>query len=176
MPSVGFGTWKIPQPECEDIVYKAIKNGYRCIDEADVYCNQKEAGLGINKAISEGIVSREDIWVTSKLWNTYHRKEHVMPACKKTLKDLGLDYVDLYLIHFPIASKYYDMDKFQADNFSMGGSKVIEEDHGVTIRETWMAMEELVKAGLVKNIGVSNFNIQLIRDILTYCTIKPAIL
>lgn len=112
MPSVGFGTWKIPQPECEDIVYKAIKNGYRCIDEADVYCNQKEAGLGINKAISEGIVSREDIWVTSKLWNTYHRKEHVMPACKKTLKDLGLDYVDLYLIHFPIASKYYDMDKF----------------------------------------------------------------
>lgn len=82
-----------------------------------------------------------------------------MPACKKTLKDLNLDVLDLYLIHFPIASKYYDMDTFQADNFAMGGSKVIEEDTGVTIRETWMAMEELVKAGLVKNIGVSNFNI-----------------
>lgn len=77
MPSVGLGCWKIPNEKCADATYEAIKAGYRCIDQAADYGNEKETGDGISKAIDEGLVSREELWVTSKLWNTYHRKEHV---------------------------------------------------------------------------------------------------
>ena len=108
MPSVGFGCWKVPKDQCAEAVYNAIKNGYRCIDEACDYGNEKEAGQGISRAISEGIVTRKDLWITSKLWNTFHRREHVLPAVKRTLEDLGLEYLDLYLIHFPISLKYVD--------------------------------------------------------------------
>lgn len=108
MPSVGLGLWKIPKDVCSQVVVDALKTGYRCLDGACDYGNEKEVGDGIAKAIAEGIVKREEIWVTSKLWNTYHRKEHVREACLRTLKDLGLDYLDLYLIHFPIALKYVD--------------------------------------------------------------------
>jgi hypothetical protein len=78
MPSVGFGCWKVPKDQCADAVYNAIKNGYRCIDEACDYGNEKECGQGIARAISEGVVSRKEMWITSKLWNTFHRKEHVL--------------------------------------------------------------------------------------------------
>lgn len=81
MPSVGLGCWKIPKEKCTETTYQAIKAGYRLIDEACDYGNEKECGEGITKAISEGIVSRKDLWITSKLWNTYHRKEHVKAAC-----------------------------------------------------------------------------------------------
>ena len=110
MPLVGFGMWKIPKEETAQTAYDAIKTGYRLIDEACDYGNEKECGQGIKKAIDEGIVKREDLWVTSKLWNTYHRKEHVEAACRKTLEDLGLEYLDLYLIHFPIALKYVPIE------------------------------------------------------------------
>lgn len=103
MPSAGLGCWKIPKPETENTVYNAIKAGFRLIDEAADYGNELEAGMGIKKALHEGICTRKELWVTSKLWNTNHRKEHVKEACKKTLSDLGLEYLDLYLIHFPIA-------------------------------------------------------------------------
>ena len=103
MPAVGLGLWKIPNEVCDQVVYDAIKVGYRCLDAASDYGNEKETGKGIKRAIDEGIVKRDQLWVTSKLWNTYHRKEHVKAACLKTLSDLGLEYLDLYLIHFPIA-------------------------------------------------------------------------
>ena len=108
MPSLGFGCWKIPNKEAKQAVYSAIKSGYRCIDEACDYGNEKEAGEGIKQAIDEGLVTRKDIWITSKLWNTFHRKEHVESACSKSMEDLGVDYLDLYLVHFPIALKYVD--------------------------------------------------------------------
>ena len=108
MPTVGFGMWKIAKESCAEATYQAIKAGYRLLDEACDYGNEKECGEGIKRAIDEGIVKREDLWVTSKLWNTYHRKEHVKAACQRSLQDLGLDYLDLYLIHFPIALKYVD--------------------------------------------------------------------
>jgi len=110
MPCIGLGCWKIPKNDCANVVYEAIKMGYRCIDEASDYGNEIECGLGIQKALTESVVKREDLWVTSKLWNTYHRKEHVKAACLKTLKDLGLEYLDLFLIHFPIALKYVPVD------------------------------------------------------------------
>ena len=106
MPQVGFGMWKVPAEDCSEITYQAIKAGYRCIDEACDYGNEEQCGQGIKKALDEGLVKREELWVTSKLWNTFHRKEHVKNACLRSMKDLGVEYLDLYLIHFPIALKY----------------------------------------------------------------------
>lgn len=94
-----------------DCVYNAIKLGYRLIDEAAIYGNEKECGVGLKKAMDEGLIKREDLFVTSKIWCTNKRKENVRPAFMKTLNDLGLEYLDLYLIHFPICLKYVDPQK-----------------------------------------------------------------
>ena len=110
IPGVGFGMWKVPKDACPDLVVGAIQAGYRHLDCAADYGNEKEVGEGIKKAIDAGLVKREDLWITSKLWNTYHEPKHVIPACKKSLNDLGLDYLDLYLIHFPISLKYVPFD------------------------------------------------------------------
>ena len=110
-PSLGLGLWKIPEAETAGVVCSAIERGWRHLDAASDYGNEAEAGEGITKALSDGICSREDLWVTSKLWNTYHRKEHVRLALEKTLADLRLDYLDLYFIHFPIALEYVLFDK-----------------------------------------------------------------
>lgn len=178
MPLVGFGCWKVAKEQMADTVYSAIKSGYRCIDEACDYGNEKECGQGIKKAIDEGLVTRKDLWVTSKLWNTYHRKEHVKMACKRTLEDLGVEYLDLYLIHFPISLKFvpfetrYPPEWFHDPN---GADPRMEEDL-VPMQETWEAMEELVSEGLVKNIGVCNMNCALLREILCYAKVKPSVL
>jgi len=103
LPSLGLGLWKMPADSCTDIVYNAIKNGYRLLDSACDYGNEDKTGAGIKKALDEGVCSREDLFVVSKLWNTFHRPEHVKLACQKSMADLGVDYLDLYLIHFPIA-------------------------------------------------------------------------
>lgn len=92
-------------------MYQAIKAGYRCIDQAIHYANEKETGQGIKRAIKEGIVKREDLFVTSKLWNNHHRKEHVPLCFQRSLDDLGLDYLDLYLIHFPISTVHVPVEK-----------------------------------------------------------------
>jgi diketogulonate reductase-like aldo/keto reductase len=123
-----------------------------------------------------GICTRADIFVTSKLWNTFHAREHVRPACEQTLKDLGLDYIDLYLIHFPIALKFVPFEKRyppewihdpKAENPKM-------EVADVPLQETWKAMEGLVDAGLARHIGVSNFNCQTMMDLMRYARIQPA--
>lgn len=93
----------MPQDVCADVVYNAIKNGYRMLDSACDYGNEEKTGQGIKRAIDEGICTREDLFVVSKLWNTFHRPEHVKTGCQKSMADLGVDYLDLYLIHFPIA-------------------------------------------------------------------------
>jgi len=95
IPEFGLGTWKIPKSVAANVVYETIKLGVRHIDCACDYGNEVEVGLGIKQAISEGIVKREDLFITSKLWNTYHRKEHVLPAAQRSLHDLGIDYFDL---------------------------------------------------------------------------------
>jgi D-xylose reductase len=110
MPSVGLGLWKIPKTDCENAVFSAIKSGYRLLDGACDYGNEVEVGLGIKKALDEGVCKREDLFIVSKLWNTFHRPEHVEEGCRKSLKDLGVDYLDLYIIHFPIAMKYVPID------------------------------------------------------------------
>lgn len=111
MPLVGLGCWKIDNKVCANQIIEAIKLGYRLFDGACDYGNEKEVGEGIRKAISEGLVTRKDIFVTSKLWNNFHHPDHVKLALKKTLDDMGLDYLDLYYIHFPIAFKYVPFEE-----------------------------------------------------------------
>ena len=111
MPAVGLGIWKIDRSDTAAAVENAIEIGYRHIDSAADYGNEQEAGHGIASAIAKGHATRDELWVTSKLWNTFHRKEHVREACEKSLSDLGLDYLDLYLVHFPIALKYVPIEK-----------------------------------------------------------------
>jgi len=113
MPLVGFGLWKVPADKASDIVYNAIKVGYRLFDGAYDYQNEKEAGQGIKRAIDEGIVKREDIFVTTKLWNNYHKKEDALKMAKAQNEAWGLEYLDLYLIHFPIALPFIEPDKLR---------------------------------------------------------------
>ncbi|KAG0229489.1 NAD(P)H-dependent D-xylose reductase (XR) [Actinomortierella wolfii] len=170
MPLLGMGVWKVPKDITADTVYNAIKAGYRLIDGACDYGNEVQVGQGIKRAITEGLIKREELFVTSKLWNTYHAKEHVPMACRRTLDDLGLDYIDLYLIHFPISLKYVPFEERYPPEW---GNFEVDP---VPMHETWTAMEELVHKGWVKNIGVSNFTALLLMDVFSYCKIRPAVL
>ena len=178
LPAVGMGFWKVGRDVAADVTQQAIENGYRHLDCACDYGNEAEVGQGIAAALQSGTVTREQLWVTSKLWNTYHRPEHVRAACERSLRDLQLDYLDLYLIHFPIALKFVPFeDRYPPEWFfdPNADSPRLEPD-AVPIHETWQAMEELVAAGLVKEIGVCNFGVSLLRDLLASAKIPPAVL
>ena len=138
------------------------------------YGNEVESGQGVARAIKEGIVKREDLFLVSKLWNSFHDEERVDPICKKQLKDWGIDYFDLYIVHFPISLKYVDPSERYPPGFTYDGENVVPGK--ATIRETWTAMEALVQKGLCKSIGISNFNGALIMDLLRYAKIVPATL
>ena len=178
MPLVGLGTWKIEKPAAADVVQKAIEVGYRHFDCACDYGNEPQVGEGLQSAIATGSVNREDLWITSKLWNSYHAPEHVLPALKRTLSDLKQDYLDLYLVHFPIATKFVPFeDRYPPEWFyDPSAAEPKLEPVNVPIRETWEAMEELHKSGLVKNIGICNFGCSLLRDLLSYASIRPGFL
>jgi len=177
MPLVGHGLWKIPNEKTADHVYTAIKAGYRLFDGACDYGNEVEAGQGVARAIKEGLVKREELFIVSKLWNTFHEKEHVEPACRKSLKDWGLDYFDLYIMHFPIGLKYVDPAvRYPPGWFYDGVTPTDIQTSNATIRETWEAMEHLVDTGLVRSLGISNFNVCVILDLLRYAHIRPATL
>ena len=175
-PEIGLGLWKVPKSQCADVVYNAIKLGYRHLDSACDYGNEVEVGQGITQAIADGLCQREDLYVVSKLWNTYHSKEHVQPALEKTLADLGLDYLDSYLIHFPIAQPFvpfetrYPPEWIEDPLASEPAMKIAP----VPLFETWQAMENLVEQGLVKTIGVCNYSSGLLNDLMAYATIKPS--
>lgn len=178
LPTVGMGFWKVGRDVAADVAQQAIENGYRHLDCACDYGNEAEVGQGIAAALQAGTVTREQLWVTSKLWNTYHRPEHVRAACERSLRDLQLDDLDLYLIHFPIALKFVPFeDRYPPEWFfdPNADSPRLEPD-AVPIHETWQAMEELVEAGLVKEIGVCNFGVSLLRDLLASAKIPPAVL
>lgn len=175
-PEIGLGLWKVPKSQCADVVYNAIKLGYRHLDSACDYGNEVEVGQGITQAIADGLCQREDLYVVSKLWNTYHSREHVQPALEKTLADLGLDYLDSYLIHFPIAQPFvpfetrYPPEWIEDPLASEPAMKIAP----VPLFETWQAMENLVEQGLVKTIGVCNYSSGLLNDLMAYATIKPS--
>ena len=178
MPRIGFGLWKIPREETAASVVEAVRAGYRHFDSAADYANEAETGEGLSQAIAEGLVTREELWVTSKLWNTFHAAEHVEEAYRKTLSDLRLDYLDLYLIHFPIALEYVPIDVRYPPEWlhDPDAPDLVMKRARVPLQETWMAMETLVQKGLVNRIGVCNYNTALIHDLMSYATIKPAML
>ena len=178
MPVVGLGLWKIDPANVAQAVYDAIKAGYRHLDSAADYGNEAEVGEGIKRAIDDGLCTREALWVTSKLWNTFHREEHVAAACRKSLDDLGLDYFDLYLVHFPIALRYVDFaDRYPPEwLFDPSAEAPTMQRDLVPLSETWSAMERLVDDGLARHIGVCNYNTGLLHDLMSYARIKPAML
>jgi D-xylose reductase len=178
MPALGLGTWKIPRDVCAETVHAAIAMGYRHLDCACDYGNEVEVGLGIARAIDEGLVTREDLWITSKLWNTYHAPEHVEPAIRRTLTDLGVDYLDLYLIHFPISLRFVPFEVRYPPEwlFDPDADPARMEFEDVPIASTWTAMEALVPAGLTRNIGVCNMTTGFLMDLLAGARIPPAVL
>ena len=174
--SIGLGLWKIANDQCADTVYNAIKLGYRHLDSACDYGNEIEVGQGIARALADGLCAREDLVVTSKLWNTYHAPEHVKPALEKILSDLGLDYLDSFLIHFPIAQAFVPFEERYPPEWLYdpdADQPAMKLSH-VPLADTWGAMEDLVHQGLVKRIGVCNYNSGLLHDLMSYSTIKPA--
>jgi len=153
----------------QKIVEQAIDLGYRHIDCAFIYGNEKEVGAAIAKKIADGTVKREDLYVVSKLWNTSHEPNEVIPAFQQTMKNLGLTYLDLYLIHWPSA--------FVGGQGNFPLSEKGRVLYGYTpLEDTWKVMEELVKKGWTKAIGLSNCNSKQIERIIKKGTIRPACL
>lgn len=149
MPWFGLGVFKVEEgPELVNAVQAAIRNGYRSIDTAAIYGNEEGVGQGIAQGLKETGISREELFVTSKVWNADLGYESTLAAFDLSLKKLGLDYLDLYLIHWPVAGKYKD---------------------------AWRALEQLYKEGKVKAIGVSNFQIHHLQDLMKDAEIKPMI-
>jgi D-xylose reductase len=178
IPAVGLGLWKIAQADAPNVIQDAIAAGYRHFDAACDYGNEAEAGAGFKAAFQSGLCKREDLWITSKLWNTYHAGEHVYPACERTLNDLGVDYLDLYLVHFPIPLAYVPFSERYPPGWfhDPAAAEPKMEFARVPFHETWRAMEELARSGLVRNIGVCNLTTGMIRDLLTYAEIRPSVL
>jgi D-xylose reductase len=178
LPAVGLGLWKVAKADAPALIGEAVKCGYRHFDCASDYGNEAEVGAGFDSVLKSGACRRDALWVTSKLWNSNHAPEHVRPALERTLRDLRLDYLDLYLIHFPIATKYVPPDRrYPAGWFyDPDAPQPRMELVSVPVRDTWQAMEEISRAGLARHIGVSNFGVSLIRDLLNFAKIRPAAL
>ena len=177
IPSIGFGLWKIPESTCADVVYEAVKQGYRHFDSASDYGNEKEVGIGLKRAMDQGLCKREDLWITSKLWNTYHQSTHVPMALERTLDDLQLDYLDLYLIHFPIALEFVDFEKrYPPEWFFDPEEEPSMKLAKIPLAETWQAMEALKVDKKVNHIGICNYSTGLLNDLMNYCQTSPELL
>ncbi|KAI8371892.1 NADP-dependent oxidoreductase domain-containing protein [Blakeslea trispora] len=164
-PLIGYGTFG--GHDSVDQVYKASKAalelGYRHFDTAYGYGTEHVLG----KAIKESQIPREEIFVTTKLWNNFHEPQHVVPVCERSLKNLDVDYIDLYLMHWPLAWPFH--------GYEFEDLKDSDTVIDVPIIDTWREMEKLVKSGKVRSIGVSNFTIPMLEDLLKQCEIPPAV-
>ncbi|KAJ3715603.1 NADP-dependent oxidoreductase domain-containing protein [Lentinula guzmanii] len=160
IPSIALGVWRAPKDQTVTAVKTALDSGYRHIDGAWVYRNEEEVG----QALKEGNVKREDVWLTSKLWNNFHAPEDIEPALDDSLKKLGTDYLDLYIIHWPLA---IPKDEKPAN---------YDKELTANPYPTWQKLEEMVAKGKVRNIGVSNFNIRRLQNLTANpLKIQPAV-
>lgn len=166
MPILGLGTWKSEAGKIYTVIKEAIRLGYRHIDCAPIYGNEAEIGQALSDSFKEGVVSRDQLWITSKLWNDAHAPADVEPALQKTLSDLQLSHLDLYLIHWPVAfRKGVSMPESAQDMLSLDA---------LPISKTWQAMETAVEKGLCRQLGVSNFSIAKMKALLGHARLKPA--
>lgn len=159
MPALGLGTWKAAPGEVGRAVREALAQGYRHLDCAAIYGNEAEVGQALSEAMRGGL-AREELWVTSKLWNDAHAADDVEPALRRTLEHLGLGHLDLYLIHWPVVLR--------------DGALVALDE--VPIVETWRALETMVERGLCRAIGVSNFSAAKLGALLEVARVRPACL
>ncbi len=162
MPVIAYGTFRSSNEDIYEAILAAIKAGYRHFDLAHVYGNEAEIGKAFAHAFETGLVTRSDLFVTGKLWNSDHDVEIVPQACQYSLNNLGLDYFDLYLIHFPVCWKHTGLATPSWGKSEMGDTSLID---------TWRAMEKLVDDGKCKSIGVSNYPLMLLHDLVNQARI-----
>jgi len=169
IPALGFGTSLSDNKKTRNAVKTAVEVGFRHLDAAERYRNEAEVGAALTELFADGTVRREELFVTTKLWNNNHRPERVKPALQASLNRLGLDAVDLYLVHTPFAFKPGD------DQDPRDPHGAVVYDDGVTLEETWAAMEALVDEGLSRAIGLSDIDVERTRRIVNTARIKPAV-
>lgn len=167
MPIIGLGTWQSKPGEAYQAIRWAIKMGYRLFDCASIYGNQAEIGQAFSDAVREGDIKRKELFITSKLWNDMHAPEDVKPALEQTLEDLKLEYLDLYLMHWPVAQKKGTQMPQSADD--------LINPQDLPVEVTWSAMEELLQSGLVESIGVSNFSAKKLDNLIEKAEVVPAV-
>lgn len=167
MPALGLGTWKAAPGEVGAAVREALRIGYRHIDCAPIYLNQAEIGKALSDALEAGDTEREELWITSKLWNSDHARDAVVPALERTLADLRLEYLDLFLIHWPVALRPGIEFPGTPDDF------LPPED--APLAETWAGMEDAVDKGLCRHIGVSNFSSAKLGALLSRASVNPVV-
>ncbi|RMJ25789.1 aldehyde reductase [Aspergillus sp. HF37] len=174
IPQLGFGTWQAGPGQVGESVYQALKAGYRHLDLATIYQNQHEVGAGLKRAFQDipGL-KREDLFITSKLWNTQHQPDIVEQSLDDCLAELGLDYLDLYLVHWPVAFKAGDAYFPLVENSTVDGGDVAIDD-SISIVDTWKAMTKLPKTK-ARTIGVSNHTIEQIDALIKATGVVPAV-
>ncbi|HTQ19495.1 aldo/keto reductase [Mycobacterium sp.] len=169
IPAVGFGTLIPDRAETKRAVTTALGVGFRHFDCAERYRNEDAVGDALREAFEAGTIQREDVFVTTKLWNTNHRPERVRPAFEASLRRLQLDYVDCYLIHTPFAFRPGDDQDPRDEN----GQVIYDE--GVTLAQTWQALERLVDDGRCGSIGLSDITVEKVKEIVAVARIRPAV-
>jgi len=169
IPALGFGTSLSDRDKTRHAVKAAVEVGFRHLDAAERYRNEAEVGAALKELFAAGTVRRDELFVTTKLWNNNHRPERVKPALQASLNRLGLDAVDLYLVHTPFAFQPGD------DQDPRDARGAVRYDDGVTLEDTWAAMESLVDQGLTRSIGLSDIDAAGTRRIFDAARIKPAV-